>query len=279
MNVKYISPRGNAKDITGQRFFRLVALGPVGRDNHGKIKWLCQCDCGEQAVVQGNHLRSGQTKSCGCANREATLERSTTHGLHHDPLYRVWTSMKDRCHSPRNKSYSRYGGRGISVCDEWNHDFQAFYDHVVQLSGYEIAGMTLDRIDNDGDYEPGNVRWATNSEQGRNTSVNVVLEFNGKTQCVTAWAEELGMKATTLWHRIRMGWSVERMLTEPVHDPHTARAKLLRLGRDNTVRVQHDAEADAQQYRMVLTEAVQHAIRRAPRRVKRIQEQTEAGNA
>ena len=217
--TEYIVLRGNAKDITKQRFGRLIVLGPVGRAKDGHILWLCQCDCGEQAVVSVGDLRSGHTKSCGCRRMELVREMSAaniTHGLASDRMYGKWKDMKRRCHNPEHRNYPDYGGRGIAVCAEWRDDFKAFYDHVTALPGYGKPGMSLDRIDNDGNYEPGNVRWATEKQQKRNTRYTVMLEFDGKIQCMADWADELGMKRVTLEQRIRSGWSVERALTESI---------------------------------------------------------------
>ena len=126
-------------------------------------------------------------------------------------LYRVWCSMKERCANPNNKRFQRYGGRGISVCQEWL-DFSAFQAWAL-VSGY-TNGMTIDRVNNDGNYEPGNCRWATRAQQNRNYSRNRMLTFNGKTQCVRDWAHELGINGTTILFRLKSGKTTEEALTK-----------------------------------------------------------------
>lgn len=139
-----------------------------------------------------------------------------SHGMRSHPLYGRWTAILARCTNPKVKSYYVYGGRGISICEEWRHDFQAFYDHVSQLSHYGEKGYTLDRIDNNRNYEPGNMRFVTRTGQNRNKRNNLLITYNGKTQCLSAWAGELNINRVTLSDRIRKGWSIEQALTMPV---------------------------------------------------------------
>lgn len=157
-------------DLTGQRFGRLVVIRRAGVDTQGCATWLCRCDDGPSVTVSGVMLRRGNTKSCGCLHREALVGRNTTHGLTGHPLYRTWVTMHQRCENRRNKKFPDYGGRGISVCGAWSgpFGFASFLAHVSQLPHYGESGRSLDRVDNDGDYEPGNVRWATAAEQTRN---------------------------------------------------------------------------------------------------------------
>lgn len=217
MYPQFIPLPKKAKDITGQRFGRLVALGPIGYSSDNRLMWLCQCDCGEKSHAHGGHLRSGHTHSCGCLHREVSSDSNKKHGMKHTPIYDIWCGIIQRCTSPNHKAYANYGGRGISICDEWRHDFQAFYDYVSQLDRYGSPEYTLDRADNNGNYEPGNLRWSTDNEQARNKRNNRLLTFNDKTQCVAAWAEEIGISASALHLRIfRRGWSVERALTTPI---------------------------------------------------------------
>jgi hypothetical protein len=153
-------------DLTGQRFNKLTALRPTNRRSGGKVVWECVCDCGNPAYVASNKLRNGSTKSCGCQVRDCLLQRNITHGLTNTRLYRIWDSMKTRCLNPRSKTYRYYGGRGITICDEWRHDFKAFYDWAV-ANGY-ADHLTLDRSDGDAGYSPDNCKWSTWHEQRLN---------------------------------------------------------------------------------------------------------------
>jgi hypothetical protein len=205
-----------ARNEVGQRFGRLVVLGLVGRSKAGVLLWLCQCDCGNTSTVQISSVRYGKSKSCGCLGREITSKRSTKHGFRGTRIYRIWAGIKSRCLNPNEPGYQKYYGvRGISICDEWRDSFEAFRDHVMQLPHYDEKGYSLDRVDNDGDYEPDNVRWATLTEQSRNNRGNHLLTFAGKTQCLTAWAIEVGLNPNMVFQRIKAGWSVDRALTSP----------------------------------------------------------------
>lgn len=213
--VHFITLGKNAVDITGQRFARLVVLGPVDRANNRQIMWLCQCDCGNTSTVAGNDLRSLHSQSCGCFQSERRSEIRTTHGLSNDPLYVRWCKIIDRCTCPTSDAYANYGGRGISICDEWRHDFKAFHDCVSQLAHYGEKGYTLDRVDNSLGYRPGNMRWATWTEQQRNKRSNHTITFNGITKTLSDWADETGIKRRILSERLRDGWTIERALTKP----------------------------------------------------------------
>lgn len=161
------------KNITGLRFGRLVVLEPRSRDRNG-VRWLCRCDCGQQPIIRGVDLTSGNTKSCGCLNRETRASRSTTHGQTYTAIWRSWVAMHQRCLNPRTKDYKNYGGRGVTICDRWLHNFVTFRADILAAIGDRPPGMTLDRIDNDGDYEPGNVRWATPKQQRANQQLRSV---------------------------------------------------------------------------------------------------------
>lgn len=159
-----------AKDITGLRSGKLVALRPTEKRSSGKVVWECKCDCGNITYVQSTQLIHKHSKSCGCYSSEKTTEMNLTHGLTGTRLYRIWTSMKTRCNNPKRKGYSYYGGRGIAVCYEWEHDFTMFYEWAIN-NGYSDA-LTLDRKDCDKGYSPDNCRWATWHEQRINQRRN-----------------------------------------------------------------------------------------------------------
>lgn len=217
MSHEFITLTKKAKDITGQRFGRLTALGPVGRDKGSGMIWFCQCDCGNTTTVVQGRLCANRTKSCGCLMKITSKQEngriSATHGMARTPLYNTWKQMIQRCSNPKNSGYANYGGRGIATCAEWRESFESFRDHVTQLPNCGKDGYSLDRINNGKNYEPGNVKWSTPTEQLRNTRVNILLTHNNKTQCVTAWAEELGINKNTLWDRLYRGWSTERALS------------------------------------------------------------------
>lgn len=210
-------------DLTGKRFGRLVAIEreeSINKSGNSWTVWKCQCDCGNVISVCTHLLRSGRTKSCGCLKIERDSERHIKHGMHDKKLYYVWRSMKSRCYNTNEKSYHNYGARGITVCDEWKDDFQAFYDWSIKNGYNENAKhgeCTLDRIYNDKGYSPDNCRWVTLKEQQRNKRTNHLMTYNGKTQTVIQWAEETGIKKETLYARVlTLGWSDEKAITTPV---------------------------------------------------------------
>lgn len=199
-------------DLRGHRFERLTVIDAAGSDNR-KLLWLCLCDCGTRTVVKAVRLRSGHTKSCGCLHVERASERgraNTTHGKATSPVYRTWLNIKRRCENPRSTGYENYGGRGIAVCERW----QTFQNFLADM-GEPPAGMSIDRIDVHGHYEPANCRWATATEQSRNARSNRSLTFRGRTLCVSEWAEVLGVSPYLIFGRLRLGWPVDRALTEP----------------------------------------------------------------
>lgn len=156
-------------DLTGMVFGNLTALYRVQDhcfpSGQRQVQYLCQCDCGNQVIVLGSNLRSGNTKSCGCV----ALKSRTKHSLYGTPIYKCWDNMRSRCTNPNATGYENWGGRGITVCKEWANDFNTFYAYVSKLEHFGEPGRQLDRINNDGNYEPGNVRWATRREQTLNS--------------------------------------------------------------------------------------------------------------
>ncbi len=198
----------------GTRFGRLTVLGEAERHHSPsgdtKRQFRCKCDCGGYAVVALNRLRSGATASCGCLQKARAAESQRTHGMSHVPGYHVWCKMLARCLNPNTADYERYGERGIGVCDRWQTSFAAF---LSDMGPRPSLSHSIDRKDNDGNYEPGNCRWATRTEQNRNKRTNRLLTFNGQTKCIAEWAEEVGIHHDTLRARLNLGWSVERALT------------------------------------------------------------------
>lgn len=199
----------------GDRYGRLTVICEL--ESIGQRMVLCRCDCGDKRIAVLSELRRGNTKSCGCLSRElrsiAVGRRSITHGESDCKTHRIWRAMKSRCNNPRVHNYQDYGGRGISVCPQWEKSYEMF----IADMGHCPSGASIDRIDNDGNYEPGNCRWATRADQNRNRRDNVMLTFAGKTMCLTDWASEIGMNERTLRNRIKhYGWSIKDALTIPV---------------------------------------------------------------
>jgi hypothetical protein len=208
-------------DLSGKRFGRLIALqydhtGLVGNVKVPAAFWLCQCDCGNKVVVQAGNLKSGTVRSCGCLARENTIKRNkenATHGKSHDRIYRTWQGMLNRCHRTNDKKYPLYGGRGITVCEDW-HDPCKFISWAY-TNGYTDK-LTIDRIDKDGNYCPENCRWVDYKVQNNNRSFCHYIKYNGMTKTVSEWAEYLGISVNALFNRLRRNWSIERAFTQKV---------------------------------------------------------------
>lgn len=200
------NPSGQLQ-LSGRTFGRLTAISKTDKRVNKNVMWLCQCMCGRQAIVASSKLVNGHTKSCGCLRAE-TLR---THGMSRQKEFRVWLAMLDRCMNPDNRGYFRYGGRGIAVCERWKT-----YEHFLADMGPLPTGYEIDRIDNDGNYEPDNCQWSTDKQQSRNRSNNRMLTFGGETMCVASWAERIGIRPSHLHSRLTLGWSIEKTLTQPV---------------------------------------------------------------
>jgi len=198
----------------GEIFGRLTVLELVGRDKRYHGLYMCTCECGNKKVVRDYNLRNGDTKSCGCLQIESRKNACTTHGLaNKHPLYKVWKNLKNRCYNSKTPDYIHYGAREIAVCDEWKNDFKAFYGWAMS-NGWDEK-LTIDRIDNDGDYTPYNCRMATWTEQQNNKRNNHMLCYNGESRTIAEWSREEGLNPSVLYDRISNGWDIERALTTP----------------------------------------------------------------
>lgn len=204
---------GKFIDLTNEIIGRLTVIERV--ENIGKCTmWKCKCECGKEVVIRQPDLRSGRTQSCGCLHSEQLSLRNTTHNLSKTKLCSIWRSMKGRCLNPKDQAYKNYGGRGVTICEEWSNNFVAFYNWAIN-NGYSEE-LSIDRIDNNGNYEPSNCRWATRKVQANNKRDNHYLIYNGKSQTISQWANELNIKPHTILRRLNLGWSVERALSEGV---------------------------------------------------------------
>lgn len=187
-------------EMPGKRFGRLVVIERHGSAKYGGTIWRCRCDCGTEKIATANSLRSGDTRSCGCLMRENGHKQGkahTTHGMEGTRTYEAWSGMIQRCTNPKCEFWDRYGGRGIKVCARWRNSFQAFYADM----GKKPTGLTLERIDRDSNYEPGNCKWAGQKEQAFNRRSTIVITRDGRTMCLNDWCAELGVSAGSVYTR------------------------------------------------------------------------------
>lgn len=206
---------GQFIDLTGKVFGRWTVIQYAGYKRGAT--WLCRCECGTMKEVRSDHLRYGKSTSCGCYKVTVTAKETgvkiTKHGMRRTRLYREWIGMKQRCSpSCSADAYDRYYGRGIRVCAEWKDNFEAFAEWAL-AHGYSDT-LTIDRIDNDGNYEPSNCRWATSTEQANNRSTSHIITSGGKSLTLKEWAKELGVNYNTLKNRIARGGSIETIIKE-----------------------------------------------------------------
>lgn len=209
-------PMSRFEDLSGRRFGRLVVASRGPNSASGCVRWSCRCDCGRDTIVWARSLKSGDTTSCGCFHREGLRQRSVTHGHaqggDRSIEYRIYKGMRGRCLNARIAAYPDYGGRGIKICRAWLESFQNFLNDMGRCP----PGHTLERIANDGDYEPSNCRWATRKEQARNRRSSHILTVDGVSLPLVAWAERLGLHHTTILYRLRAGWSERDSVLTPV---------------------------------------------------------------
>lgn len=205
-----------AKQLAGQVFGRLTVQGRSGTKN-GRAAWLCECQCGNTVEVVSHALTSGHTTSCGCWRDERNRSTPLAHGHSRratkvSTTYKSWQNMLARCNNPNVRSFKDYGGRGITICAGWY-----CFENFLADMGERPAGMTLERIDNAGNYEPGNCRWASRSEQNRNTRTNSIVVFQGRRITQAEFAAEIGISQSTVSYRLRNGWTPEQVATTKPH--------------------------------------------------------------
>lgn len=210
---------GKFNDLTGKQFGRLTVIErapdhitPSGRRY---VKWRCLCDCGNASDVMADNLLQGRTVSCGCHNKQQAKDNHLSHGESKTHLYGVWQAIKRRCYNPSDSHYEDYGGRGIRMCDEWKNSYNNFREWAL-ISGYcELPHhrCTIDRMNNNGNYEPSNCRWVDGVAQANNRRSNRRFTYNGETHNIKEWSELYGIPYKTLHNRLYVGWSIERALT------------------------------------------------------------------
>lgn len=183
------------------------------RTKHRAIVWECVCDCGKTMQANKIDILRGFTKSCGCLHREAAQRRAVPHGRG-TKEYAAWLGMNGRCNNPNVESYPLYGGRGIKLCSKWRNSYT---DFLTDVGFAPTSKHSLDRINTNGNYEPGNVRWATDYEQTRNKRTNTIITINGIAMCLTDWCHKYDIKVSTVCNRVaKMGWTYEEAITTPL---------------------------------------------------------------
>lgn len=202
-----------AIDISGKRFGRILVLKYVG-----KSKWLCRCDCGNEKIIRRDALIQGRTKSCGCFQKEIAAkqvrQRSLKHGDFGTKLYGIWAGMKRRCYNPRTKYYKDYGGRGITVCDEWKNDYSKFKEWAL-ANGYQ-EGLSIERVDVNKGYSPDNCKFITINEQNSNKRISIRLQYQGKEYSIKELSKLTGIKERTIRDRYERGLPIEEILNPKI---------------------------------------------------------------
>lgn len=203
------------KNIIGKRFGRITVIGYYYKNHNYYCD--CVCDCGNKKIIRSSSLLCGYTKSCGCLAREVTSKVRFRHGKNgcNDRIYDIWMCMKNRCNNPNDKRWQNYGGRGITVCKEWNDDFLVFREWALN-NGYDNK-LTLDRIDNNKGYSPDNCRWATMLQQANNRRGNVIIEYDGEKHTLSETARKYNINVQTLSWRLRTGWDIKRAIETPTN--------------------------------------------------------------
>lgn len=197
--------------MIGKRFGRLIVVAYLGKRKCAPI-YSCLCDCGSTHVALKSNLIRGDVRSCGCLHHDVLVARNVTHKMSHTVEYRVWTGIMSRCYNPNRKSFANYGGRGISVCSQW-HKFENFIVDIGLRTGPDYS---IDRIDNNGHYEPGNVRWATKKQQCRNRTSNKLVTAWGHTKTLAEWADFSNVSYDTIKRRLVYGWLPEAAISVEV---------------------------------------------------------------
>lgn len=206
-----VSSSATMKDISGHQYNHLKAIRYSHANSKGRTCWVFECDCGTVVTRVASKVTCGHTQSCGCLVGRLLRARNTVHGCWKTPTYEIWKGMIRRCYHPSHRDYKNYGAKGIGVCVRWKQ-----FSNFLKDMGERPKGLSIDRIDNSGDYCPENCRWATSLQQNHNRRNNVNLTFNGQTMCVSQWARILKIPSNVLYYRLNLRhWEVNRVLTEP----------------------------------------------------------------
>lgn len=219
---------GYAIDITNQKFNRLTAIRFSHKQEPRYHYWLFKCDCGNEKTIRKSHVLSNKTLSCGCYSQDRK-NRMKIGAITRDPIHHTWEGIKSRCGNINNPAYKDYGGRGIRICDTWL-DFRKFKEDMGERPS---KNHSIDRINNDGNYEPSNCRWATKREQSRNTRKNRNFIINGVTRCVTDWANYYKIDTFLVFLRLRRGWSIKEALNLKNRNQFAYYTK----GKDNKIKI------------------------------------------
>lgn len=216
-------------DLTGNVYGKLTVISYSKKDKHGVSYWLCRCECGVEKVCNSMTMKAGRTVSCGCVGkinrdigRAKLITKRTTHGKSGTREHHIWQNMIYRCENENCRQFKNYGERGIKVCDEWRWSFEAFLEDMGELPTQEHS---IDRIDNDGNYEPENCQWSTKREQSNNRRNNRILEYNGQSLTMQQWADKIGMNKITIHARLSAGWSVAKAIETPIDEKKRRKAK------------------------------------------------------
>lgn len=200
-------------ELLGKRFGYLIVKRYSHTNKHRNAIWECLCDCGKTTFLRSAVLRNGHTRSCGCLRRDLVSRRNKKHGLCSERIYRIWQDMKKRCYDKNWRQYKDWGGRGIKVCGEWRDDFISFYNWAI-ANGYK-DNLTIERIDNDGNYEPDNCTFIEFKKQSKNRRNVHLLTFRNKTMCLSEWAKRLKVPYERIRRRYAQGWSARDIILKP----------------------------------------------------------------
>lgn len=209
--------------MKNKRFGRLTAIKHAGRNERNSALWLCTCDCGNEKLVAYAELKTGRTKSCGCIRRERAAQMNAKHGMSYSKEFVSWTKAKDRCFNSKHPAFHKYGGSGITMCDKWKNSFEEFYSEL----GLCPRGHTIDRIDNNKGYEPGNCRWASKKTQSQNSVWPRVVTIAGVSKNISEWAAVYGISNSVIYNRLnKLMWPIEQAVTTP---PRKLRKRVLKV--------------------------------------------------